>query len=205
MKNQQLKLFCLTLVGVLNCQIAHADEISVKTKEFSLKTGISFGTYQGEQIDAGTFTTDVNLVGELWLFNNPQRALIFTANLSHESALGRSRYFGASVGQRFFLWSEGLISSQNKGADFIFIKPNWSYYFGWDASLGQFLVVPFTSTLASYSTIGSVGATAGLKKIFNSDFSANLQATYSFGTNVLSSTSVTVNRAMILGGISYAF
>lgn len=205
MKNLLRSFFVTTLVCLLSLSFCYAEFSPTKTKEFSLRTGLSFGTYRGDQVDAGTFNSEVNLQGEVWLYSSPQRALIFNANLSHESALGRTRYFGAGIGQRFFLFSEGLVSEQKTGSDFIYIKPNWSYYFGWDATLGQFLVVPFTTTLASYSTIGSVGATAGVKKIFNSDLSASFQVSYGFGTNVLSSTSVTVSRAMVYGGVSYAF
>lgn len=200
--NQLLLISCLTSVWY---PAFAQSSFSNTAKEIVLRTGLVTGQYQGQQVSNATFSADVNIQGELWFYNDQKTAWVVNAIISNESSLGRARYFSSGFGQRYFLWSDGNMIDQKAGDDFIQVKPNWAFYAGWDFSMSQFLVVPFTSTLASYSTLGGAGVTVGVKKILSPQLALNFQGGFSYNYSVFSSTSVAANIVQILGGVSYAF
>ncbi|MEK6554946.1 MAG: hypothetical protein AABZ31_06890 [Bdellovibrionota bacterium] len=197
-------LFLIALLFSLSFSTAVLAE-GKDRKEILLRTGFMTGEFQGQDVSNGTFTTDVNIQGELWLYSSPRKAWMVRANLANESGLARARYFGAGLGQRFFFRGDSQAVDETSDGDFFQSKSTYSLYAGWDASLAQFLVVPFGSVLSSYSTLIEAGATGGLKKSVSPNVNIDACVSYSFGSSVASSVSVTATILKVFVGVGYTF
>ena len=147
----------------------------------------------------------MNLQSELWLYQSPRRAWILKALLANESGLGRARYFGAGMGQRFFFRGDShAVDSESEGS-FFKSKSTYALYAGWDVNVASFLVVPFGTILSSYSTLVEAGGTFGVKKPLSPNINFDASANMTFGSSVASSVSVTATIIRIFIGAGYTF
>jgi hypothetical protein len=197
-----LKILFILVAANLSATLAHA---SAELREGFLRTGYVTGTFQGQEVTDGTFNTDVNIQAEFWLYKNPTEAWTFQLLLANESELGRSRYFGGGIGQRYFWKGEANYSQSQQGSDFLQFKSSFAYYYGWDFNVVQFLVVPFGEILSTYSTLAEAGGVVGVRRPINAKISVDATAGYYLGYTVSSSVSVTTGILRALVGIGMAF
>lgn len=170
-----------------------------------LRTGTVTGIYNGSDVSNGNFTTNINAEAELWLYSNPRQAWIFRMILENESDLDRTRFFGAGTGQRYFIYSEGMVSEGQFGGDVVRIRPHWAVYAGWDLGLGQFLIAPFGPVLSAYATTVDLGGVVGVRKSITKTISADAMLGYTYSSSVLSTTSATANSVRFLLGVGLTF
>ncbi|MBX3023075.1 MAG: hypothetical protein KF799_15470 [Bdellovibrionales bacterium] len=170
-----------------------------------VRTGVIAGTYTGKDLSSGSYSANINAEGELWLYRNPSEAIVARVVLANQSSLGRTRYFAAGGGQRYFLFADGMSTEQQFDGDYIRVRPHSSVYIGWDLGLGQYLVLPFGSVLSAYSTTVDVGGVVGVRKGINDRFSVDGVVGFTYSSSVLSSTSVTASTVRVLVGVGYTF
>jgi hypothetical protein len=122
--------------------------------------------------------------------------------IGFESSSSRTRYFAVGIGQRYFLnSSSGEISSSSQ-SDMISLRPNWSYYLGWDGNLSQLLIIPFGTVLASYATSLEAGGVAGLRKIFSNKLAFDFQVGFGYGMSI-SNNNLSSQLLRFMAGLTY--
>jgi hypothetical protein len=173
-------------------------------QELFFRTGVLTGTFQGKGVTNGTFTSDVSLQVELFKYDSSRQASVLRALLSNESGLGQTRYFGVGGGQRFF-FTDALSGDLQASDTFVSIQPTWSFYYGWDVNLAQFLVLPLSDTLATYATMVDIGGSVGARRMLGKNYSIDAMVGYSFGYSISSSVSVTASIIRAFVGIGYSF
>ncbi len=178
--------------------------LAAQVNSSGVKTGLVAANYTGSSVATGSFVSLISLEGEVILTQTERQNFVLTSTIALDGKDTRTRYFYVGLGQRYFL--NGV--SQNQSGDYakslIDYQPRTLWYAGWDVGLSQILLIPFGDVLASYATMGEVGASFGVRKNITRQFSIDGRLGASVGSGVSNNSVLSqVFRGMI--GVVYFF
>ena len=169
-----------------------------------VKTGLVAANYTGSSVATGSFVSLISLEAEVILSQTERQNFVLTSTIALDGKETRTRYFYVGVGQRYFLNGVSQNQSGDYSQSFVDYQPNTLWYAGWDAGVSQLLLIPFGDVLASYATMGELGASFGMRKNITRQFSVDGRLGASIGSGVSNNSVLSqVFRGMI--GVVYFF
>ncbi|MGE0634695.1 MAG: hypothetical protein AB7O96_19940 [Pseudobdellovibrionaceae bacterium] len=194
----QLPNLIFSAVILFGSSIAMAFE-----KEVIARTGVIVGAYE-TKVNKGTFSAPTVFEGEFQFIADPKMAWSFRGTLAMDTGNSRSRYLYAGAGQRYFFGAAANPVESTYGGDFISIKPKHQFYGGWDAGVGQVLIVEFGDLIGTYATCVEMGMVAGYKYRWDKQFSMEASFGYNYGLSIITISAATqVIRGLF--GFTYLF